>query len=223
MRTGMMVAAAAFCVTAAGQAAEFQLKDADGEGERNHTVYIGVGYGPTQLKTSGTQREVSGIDFTFNTKANDLGSVLYLGGWITDHVGLELGPRNYGSIEAPFQFQDPHDNTSGTGESEVSIYGFNLSLMLGFDIGEDVQVVGRAGAMTWKEKYKSRFDIPGEPAINADLEASGTGPAVGLGITYRFTPGWQLEARYEFATLEDDQVSLLTVGLSYDLIGLLRD
>ena len=224
MKTGMMVAAAvAVCVSATGRAGEAKLKEAEGEGVRNHTVYVGLGYGPTQLKTSGKEREVSGIDFTFDTEANDLGSAFYLGGWITDHVGLEIGARDYGTIDTPFLFHDPHDNTSGTGESEVSISGVNVSLMLGFDIGKDVQIVGRAGALSWKEKYESRFDIPGKPAINSDLEASGTAPALGLGITYRFTPGWQLEARYEHDSLDQDKVTLLTVGLSYDFIGLVRD
>lgn len=224
MKTEMMVAAAlAICLSATGRAGEATLNRAEGEGARNHAVYIGLGYGPTQLKTSGKEREVSGIDFTFDTEANDLGSAFYLGGWITDHVGLEVGARDFGTIEAPFAFRDPHDNTSGTGMSEVSVNGFNVSLMLGFDVLEDVQIVGRAGALTWKERYKSRFDIPGKPAINAEMEGSGTGPALGAGITYRFTPGWQLEARYEYASLDEDTVSLLTVGLSYDFIGLVRD
>ena len=226
MKAGMaaaVVVAVALCTTATGRAAEGRLKEAVGESERNHTVYLGIGYGPTQLSTSDQQREVSGIDFTFDTKANDLGSVFYIGGWITDHVGLEAGAHVYGKIDVPFEFHDPHDNTSGTGQSEVSMSGLGVSLLLGFDIGKSVQIVGRVGALSWKERYQSRFDMPGKPAINAEMETSGTGPTLGVGISYRFTPGWQLEARYEHASLEEDQVSLLTVGLSYDLIGLVRD
>jgi hypothetical protein len=79
MKPGMAVAAAAvFCVTAAGCAADVKLKEAEGEGQRNHAVYIGLGYGPTQLKPSGKEREVSGIDFTFDTEAHDLGSAFYV-------------------------------------------------------------------------------------------------------------------------------------------------
>lgn len=221
MKTGTrMVMALVLGASAAGRAAEVQLRDADGQQERNHSVYVGIGYGPTQLKTSGDEREVEGINFTFDTEADDLGGMAYLGYWITDHVGVEIGGRDYGSINVPFSFHDPHDNTSGTGESDVSINGFNISLLLGFDITREVQVVGRAGALSWTEKFDSRFDIPGQPAIHAETEDSGTSPALGLGITYRFTPGWQLDARYEHASLDEDSVSLVTVGLSYDFIGL---
>ena len=220
-----MIAAAAVAVglTVAGRAAELPLNEPEILAGRKHAVYVGLGYGPTQLITSDQQREVNGIDFTFSSKANDLGGLFYCGGWITDHVGLEIGARNYGTIDAPFTFHDPHDNTSGTGQSKVSINGFNVSLMLGVDLFKDVQVVGRAGALTWKENYKSRFDMPGRPAINAATDASGTGMAFGVGLTYRFTPGWQVEARYEYAALEEDRVSLFSVGLSYDFIGLLRN
>jgi hypothetical protein len=220
--TVVVATAVAVGVAVVGQAAEVTVYGADGGGGRNHTVYVGVGGGFAQLSTSGNSRKVSGIDFTFSADANDMGQMGYIGGWITDHVGVEIGARNYGNVKVPFGFHDPHDNTSGTGESEVTIAGLNIALMLGFDIGRAVQIVGRAGMLTWKEKYDSRFDIPGKPAINAEMETSGTGPVLGLGITYRFTPGWQLEGRYEFATLDEDTISLATLGLSYDLIGLLR-
>ena len=84
--------------------------------ERNQLVYVGLGYGPTTLKTSGEQRQVDGIDFNFDAKDNDLGSMFYVGGWMSEHVGLEVGIRDYGVIDVPFTFSNPHDNTSGTGE-----------------------------------------------------------------------------------------------------------
>jgi hypothetical protein len=224
MKARSMVVAAMVLigVTTVGRTA-VPLREADGAGKRNHAVYVGIGYGPVELEMSDQQRQVSGIDFTFDADADDLGGLFYIGGWITDHVGAELGTRTYGSVDIPFTFDNPHDNTSGTGESEVSINGFAVSVMLGFDIGRDIQIVCRAGALTWKEEFDSRFDIPGQPAIVRDMELSGTGPLLGVAITYRFTPGWQLEGRYEYASLDEDDLSLLTVGLSYDFIGLLRE
>ena len=224
MKARAMVVAAMVLVgvTTVGRTA-VPLKEADGASKRNHAVYVGIGYGPVQLKMSDEQRQVSGIDFTFDADADDLGGLFYIGGWITDHVGAEYGTRTYGTVDVPFTFDDPHDNTSGIGESEVSINGFVMSLMLGFDIGRDVQIVGRAGALPWKVKFDSRFDIPGQPAIVRDMAMNGTGPLLGVAITYRFAPGWQLEGRYEYASLDEDDLSLLTVGLSYDFIGLLRE
>ena len=103
----------------------------------------------------------------------------------------------------------------------MTITGANLSLLLGVDIVREVQFVGRAGALMWQEDYDSRFDIPGRPAIHAKMEDSGTGGTLGVALTYRFAPGWQLEGRYEYATLDKDRVTLVTLGLSYDFVGLL--
>jgi opacity protein-like surface antigen len=221
MKNAMIVTALVMSC-GAGYAQEFQLVEPSGMNERNHSVYVGLGFGPTTLTTSGDQREVDGIDFTFDTEADDLGSMFYLGGWISEHVGAEIGIREYGTINVPFAFSNPHDNTSGTGESEVSMSGVNVSLLLGTDIGERFQIVGRVGALMWREDFESRFDIPGSPAVNAETEDSGVGFASGLGLSYQVKPGWQLETRFEYATLGDDEVSLLTFGLAYDFIGLTR-
>jgi hypothetical protein len=101
--------------------------------------------------------------------------------------------------------------------------GSSFSLQGGFDLGRSVQVVGRAGALAWNERYQSRFDIPGQPAIRAETSTSGTGAILGAGIAYRFAAGCQLEARYDYAKLDDDTITLLTLGLSFDLIGLVRE
>ena len=90
------------------------------------------------------------------------------------------------------------------------------------DITENLQVVGRVGALTWKEELESRFDILGKPAVNAETEESGTGFTAGLGLSYQFKPGWLLETRYEYAALDEDNVSLLTFGFAYDFIGFAR-
>lgn len=220
MRIVMSMAAASLCIAATTQAQEVRVKGPEGSNMRNHLVYAGIGFGPTQLKTSGQSREVDGIDFSFSTEAKDAGGALYVGGWITDHVGAEIGTRNYGTIDVPFEFFDPHDNSSGTGESQVSITGVNLALMAGVDLTRNIPVVGRVGVLFWKEEYDSRFDIPGEPAIDATTEASGSGPMLGVGASCRVSPGWQIDARYEFATLDEDTISLMTIGLAYDFVAL---
>jgi opacity protein-like surface antigen len=221
-RAIMVTTLVAACGLSAVHATEIRIMEPEEVNKRNHLVYVGFGFGPTSLKTAGNQREVSGIDFTFDTEANDLGFLFYVGGWISEHIGLEVGSRNYGTIDVPFGFSDPHDNTTGTGLSEVSMNGINVSILLGLDIPGNIQVVGRVGALIWKERFESRFDIPGMPAVNAEMDSSGTGLAAGLGVSYRFTDGWQLEARYEYATLDDDTVSLATVGLAYDFFGFFR-
>jgi opacity protein-like surface antigen len=188
---------------------------------RARTVYVGVGYGPTTLTPSGDVREMNGIEYTFETKANDLGGMFYVGGWITEHIGLEVGTRNYGMIDAPFTFVNTHENTSGEGDSEVSMRGFNVSALFGIEPIDDIQLVARLGALTWKQSYESNFRTTGEPAKTVDMERRGTGPAAGLGLSYRFSRAWQMDLRYEYAMLDEDRVQLLTVGLAYDFIGLL--
>jgi hypothetical protein len=222
MKATWMAGVAAVLGVAAAAAGEAPLSGEEGGRDWNHSFYIGFGYGPADLKTDGSQRNVSGLDFTFGTEANDLGGMFYAGYWITEHVGVEVGGRDYGQVDVPFSFYDPHDNSSGTGESMVSMGGFNVSLMLGLDVTKDVQAVLRAGALSWKEEFESRFDVPGQPVMYREMELSGTGATYGAGLVYRFTPGWQLEGRYEHASFDKDEVDLVSIGLSYDFIGLVR-
>lgn len=192
-------------------------------GGRNHTFYIGLAYGPTTVKPGSANRTVEGIDFTLDAEANDLGGAFYGGYWISEHVALELGGRDYGNVHVPFSFHDPHDNTSGTGESEVAVDGFSASLLLGFDLTRDFQVFARAGMLSWKESLKSRFDIPGEPAIRRETEMSGTGLLYGAGVSWRFESTWSLQLQYEATRLDEDDVSMVSLGLAYDFLGLLRN
>ena len=208
---------------ARSESAAAPLEKVRPEREWNHSFYLGFAYGPTTLKTDGKQREVSGIDFTFDADADDLGMEAFGGYWITEHVGVEIGGRDYGQVEVPFQFTDPHDGDAGTGESVVEMGGFNVSLMVGFDVIESLQVVVRTGFLAWTEDFESRFDMPGRAAEYRTYSESGTGMTYGAGLVYRFSPGWSLEGRYELAAFDDDTVSLASVGLSYDFLGLCRD
>lgn len=210
---------------AAVQAADFTIPIAgkrDGLTERNHSFYVGFGFGQTQLKLANTDRNVEGINFKFDAHNTDLGGETHAGYWITDHVGVEVGGRSYGKMKAPFSFTDPHDNTTGTGESEVGMNGFNVSLVLGIDIHPDIQLFARVGALMWKENYDSRFDIPGQPAMHRTYEQSGTGYSVGVGANFRFTEGWAIQAQFEQCAFGDDAVSMVSVGLTYDFIAWTR-
>lgn len=211
---------AALLAVMAGKAGAVETVLAEGNpGERAHSLYVGFGYGPTTVSPGNEKRSVEGIDFSLKADANDLGGLFYAGYWINDHVALELGGRDYGTVNVPFSFSDPHDNSSGTGESDVSINGFNASLLLGYDITPNLQVVARAGMLSWTEKMQSRFDIPDEPAIRRELETNGTGALIGAGLNWRFESTWALAAQYEVAELDNDQLSMVTLGLSYDFMG----
>ena len=207
------------------KAADFTIPAAnkhDGLLERNHSFYVGFGFGPTQLKLANNERNVEGINFKFNASNTDLGGETHAGYWITDNVGVEVGGRNYGKMKAPFTFSDPHDNSTGTGESEVSMNGFNVSLVLGVDLNPNIQLFARAGVLIWKENYDSRFDIPGQPAMHRTYQQGGTGYSVGAGVNFRFTEGWVLQAQLEQCAFGEDAVSMVSVGLTYDFIGWTR-
>lgn len=186
---------------------------------RVHSVYVGLGYGPTSFQPANNAREMEGINFRFTTDAEDLGSQAYIGYWLSDHVALELGGRDFGSVKVPFEFQDPHDNTEGTGESEASFNGVNVSLLVGGDLGESVRVFGRLGAISWQNDLSTRFDIPGEPPIRRSETYSGTGVSYGAGLSWFLESGWQLVAQYEHSTFDDDEMDLMTVGLAFDFAG----
>lgn len=212
------------CMTTA-QAADFTLPLVErraGLVERNHSVYVGFGFGPTQLKLANNERDVEGINFKFNAHNTDLGGETHAGYWITDNVGVEIGGRSYGKMKTPFSFSDPHDNSTGTGESEVGMNGFNVSLVLGVDLDPRVQLFVRAGVLMWKESFDSRFDIPGRPAIHRTYEQSGAGYSLGAGINFRFTEGWAVQAQVEQCAFGDDSVGMASVGFTYDFIGWTR-
>jgi opacity protein-like surface antigen len=186
------------------------------------SFYLGIGAGPTQFKTGNSEREMDGLSFRFDTDDDDLGLMAFAGYWISDNVGIEVASRNYGTVDVDFEFSNPHDGTSGTGVSEVSIDGVAVSLVVGFDVFDTVQVYARAGALMWQEDFNSRFDIPGEPAIERTTDDSGTGAVYGGGVSWRFHTTWQLSAQYDHATLGDDDVGMASLALSYDCVGLAR-
>ena len=190
--------------------------------KRNHLFYVGFGFGPTQLKPGSDSRTVEGIDFKYSAGNNNLGGETHAGFWISDNVALEIGARDYGKAKVPFAFSDPHDNSTGTGESEVDMSGFNISVVLGYDITPKLQLFVRAGVLQWKETFDSRFDIPGQAAMHRTYDQSGTGMSLGAGVSYRFHDYWHLQAQYEHDTFDVDQVSMVSVGMSYDFIGLTR-
>jgi outer membrane autotransporter protein len=219
-----MVISGLMC-TAVAQAVDFAIP-MDGKHdvltERNHSFYVGFGFGPTQLKLANNERNVEGINFKFNASNNDLGGETHAGYWITDNVGIEVGGRSYGRMKAPFSFSDPHDNSTGSGESEVGMNGFNVSLVIGYDLAPQLQLFARAGVLMWKESYDSRFDIPGQPAIHRSYDQSGTGLSLGAGVSFRFADGWALQAQFEQASFGEDSVSMVSAGFSYDFIGWVR-
>ena len=193
---------------------------------RNRSFYVGFGGGLTQFKTSGDSREMDGLDFTFDTDDDDLGMVVSAGYWIKDgdhlDVGVEVSIRNYGTVTVPFAFSNPHDNSSGTGEAEVQLKAWSLAVMLGYDLNEVFQLYGRVGILPWTESFDSRFDIPGQPAIERQTEDDGTGFLVGAGVAYRFTSTWDLFLQYDLGTIGDDDIGMASLGFTYDFLGLVR-
>ena len=190
--------------------------------ERNHSLYVGFGFGPTQLKPGNDTRSVEGIDFKLTASNNNMGGETHVGYWLTDYLAIEVGGRDYGQAKVPFSFSDPHDNTTGTGESKVGMRGFNVSLVLGVDVTPKLQLFARAGVLQWTETFDSRFDIPGQSAMHRNYTQSGAGMCLGAGLNYRFENYWNLQVQYEHNTFDIDQVSMFSIGIGYDFLGLMR-
>ena len=225
MKTIKQLAAATWLACAAAAFAAEPGGDPDAvalEPERNHAFYVGFGFGPTELKPANESRSVEGIDFAFTASSDDVGSEVHAGYWIDDHVAIELGMRDYGTINVPFTFHDPHDNSSGTGESEVDASGGTVAALLGYDLTPTLQVFLRGGVLMWKEKFDSRFDIPGEAAMHRTYEQSGVGMIYGAGLSYRFHGGWALQGQYEHSALDPDEATMMTIGFTYDFIDLVH-
>lgn len=189
---------------------------------RKHGFYIGAGVGITSIRPADSERSEQGISFRFDADGNDMGAGAFVGYWISDHVGFEVGTRSYGKVDVAFEFDDPHDNTHGTGEASLDYTAVGVSLMLGADPLRNVQVYGRAGTMFWTRTTEARFDIPGEPAIDALVEEDGAGLNLGVGVDWRFEGGWHLRLQADRTLFDDDEIDMFGLALLYDFSGLLR-
>jgi opacity protein-like surface antigen len=222
----MLAGAAALLLSSDGSAQTTNRDDAPvGDSPwRRHGFYIGYGAGSTTIRLADNARSEEGIDFTFDAEVNDVATALSAGYWINDNVGIELATRDYGAVNVAFEFADPHDNTAGTGEADASFWAGGASLLLGYDVLDNVQVYGRAGAMAWTRDMETRFDIPGEPAMYRETEDSGTGLHYGAGIDWRFdkSKGWHLRLQVERTTFDDDEIDMVGVSLLYDFTGARR-
>ena len=188
---------------------------------RKHGFYIGADLGITSIRPADTERNEQGISFRFSADGNDMGHGVFAGYWINDRVGLELEHRNFGAVDVTFDFEDPHDGTQGTGEASVDYSAVGVSLMLGFDPLRNVQVYGRAGTMFWTRAIESRFDIPGEPAIEGQVDEGGAGLYIGAGIDWRFEGRWHLRLQADRTAFDDDEIDMVGLALHYDFAGLL--
>ncbi len=218
IRRIVTVACLMLTLTATAAAA---ASDWDYWNSRKHSIFTTVGFGPTTVRPEGNEREVEGITFQFATEDTGLGGAGMFGYWITDNVGLEFGYWDFGAVDVPFSFQDPHDNTSGTGESAMHFTGYCPALLLGYDIGA-FQIFGRLGAIIWSQDMSTRFDIPDEPAIRRQLSKSGTDVTYGVGASWRFHTYWSLQVQYERTVFNKDKVDLFLLGLSYDFLGVMK-
>ena len=180
------------------------------------SLYFGFGYGPTSVGLGSQARTIEGIDFTLDAKADDLGYTGYIGWWINRNVAIEAGRMDFGNIDVPFTFRDPHDNTSGRGEATATFAGSTVSLRMGSNLGEAVSVFLRAGAISWTNSIQSRFDIPGQPAIRRELSDSGVGMTLGAGFNFRLSDCWRMQIEGQHCTLGEDEVNMVTLGLSLD-------
>lgn len=211
------------CVTlieAAGSGSSGGSARWDAAGE--HGFYVGFAFGPAQLSTADGEREMDGLNFLFEVDDDDIGMAVFAGYWISDFVCLEAAIRDYGTVGTKFEFSNPHDGTSGTGEAEVAITAVSLSLMMGYDIQDSLQLYARIGAQMWEEQFDSRFDIVGQPALYRDTEDSGTGLIYGGGISWRFHSTCRLHLQYDHAELDDDDIGMTSLAFSYDFVGLLH-
>lgn len=208
------------CVTLIQAAGSEGAARWDGAGE--HGFYIGGFFGPSDLSTAAGDREIDGLTFRFDVDDDDIGMGVFAGYWVSDLVGFEAAIRNYGSVGATFEFSNPHDGTSGTGESDISITAVSFSVMMGYDIVESLRVYARIGAQMWEEEFDSRFDIEGAPPLVRVADDSGTGLLYGGGVSWRFQSTWQLHLQYDHADLDDDDIGMTSLALSYDFVGLIH-
>lgn len=210
-------------VAAGAGGARAEAVDALGKKEATPKfLYFGFGYGPTAVGLGSQARSIEGIDFTLDANADDLGYSGYLGWWINRNVALEVGRMDFGSIDVPFTFQDPHDNTSGRGQASAAFAGSTVSLRMGADLGDAASVFARAGAISWTNNIESRFDLPGQPAIRRELSDSGVGMTLGAGFNFRLSDCWRMQLEGQHCTLGEDTVDMVTLGLAFDFGALLE-
>ena len=102
------------------------------------------------------------------------------------------------------------------GQASAAFAGSTVSLRMGADLGEVASVFARAGAISWTNSIESRFDIPGQPAIRRELSDSGVGMTLGAGFNFRLSDCWRMQIEGQHCTLGEDEVNMVTLGLSLD-------
>lgn len=154
--------------------------------------YLGAGVGYSDIDIC------NGVPGGVSCDDNDTGWKLYGGYSFNDNIAVELGWVNLGEA-----------TVSGGGlNASAEADGWELSVLLGGKVTQNLSLYGKLGAFRWDVDAKSNFGLSGSD--------SGTDAVYGLGARYDFTPTAGMRLQWDrFNDVGDVDIDLWSVSLEF--------
>ena len=133
----------------------------------------------------------SGVPAGVSVDDSDTGFKIFGGFQFTQHWGAEVGYADFGNATA-----------SGALSGEVGVKAFTFAGTGTLPLGENFALLGKLGMARW--------DVSGTGGSD-----SGTDPYYGVGARYNFNKNLGLVVDYEKLDVEDDSVSMISIGVRY--------
>ena len=163
-----------------------------GHGYHDAGPYIGGALGRSYIDTDLG-------DFGFDS--DDTAYKLFLGFGFSDYVRLEAGYVDLGSLQETLDFGVIGIERVGFGAD-----GPTLGLELGLPLGQSFSITARGGVMFWE----AQAGVGG-----FGFRDKGEDPFYGIGLRYRMSPHVSLLGGAERYELEDLEVDVISLGVSF--------
>jgi len=148
-----------------------------------------------------------GVTSTTSTDDTDTGWKLFVGYQVMPYLAVEGAYTDFGDATARTLVTAPSPTTIHT---KVEADAWTLSALGMLPVGYNFTVFARAGINFWDFNVKS--SAPGVVVSGSD---DGTDWVYGVGAMYRFTPNLSARAEWERYDFDNDDVDLLSAGISW--------
>lgn len=133
--------------------------------------------------------------------ADDTGYKVFLGHAFSEYVRIELGFVDFGELQELIDL-----GPLGIQDVSVEADGPTLGLELGVPLGEYLSVHARGGVVFWDA----------EGTVNGfGIEDEGEDAFYGVGVRYRLSPNLSVVGAWERFELDDVDVDVASLGLSF--------
>ena len=142
-----------------------------------------------------------------NVDGSDTAFKIFGGYRFTPHVAGELSFVNLGTA----RYNGDFFGTPVTG-GKIDVWGYNLSAVLSFPLGERVSIFGKLGLFLWESEVS---DVTGGAAF-AETVRGWDGGSFGIGAAWNFARNLSARVEWEQLPLGSSDARLFSLGLQYN-------